>query len=229
MTTSPKSTSSANHAYTYIRTNILNGTYREGERLTEQQFSDLLGLSRTPVREAMRRLVADGFLHFQPNSGTFVRTWNASEIEAVYDARILVEPELAAHAARHMTAPVLEKMLIIQDQIESQGADIAEANLVRISPLNRDFHALISDTAQNPRLALMRVQSLEIQIIQRTRRRLSAHQLDRIFHHHRELLDAFSCRDSDWARCVMSCHLRTAKLAMLGRSQIVVHSPPPEV
>ncbi|WP_295856247.1 GntR family transcriptional regulator [uncultured Xylophilus sp.] len=222
MTTIPKSASSANLAYNHIRTHILNGTYREGERITEQQVSDLLGLSRTPVREAMRRLVSDGFLHFQPNSGTFVRTWDAAEVEAIYDARILLEPELAAHAARHMTAPVLARMHQIQDEIESRGADIAEDNLVRISPLNRDFHALISDTAQNPRLAHMRVQSLEIQIIQRTRRRLSAHQLDRIFHHHRELLDAFACRDSDWARCVMSCHLRTAKLAMLGPGPNVV-------
>lgn len=221
MTTSPKSVSSANQAYTYIRGQILNGTYREGERITEQHFSDLLGLSRTPVREALRRLVADGFVLFQPNSGTFVRTWDAAEIAAVYDARILVESELAAHAARNMTGPVLDKLQALNDEIESRGPDISPPNLARISPINRDFHHLISDTAQNPRLALMRTQALEVQIILRTRRRYSVQQLARTFHHHHELIDAFSCRDGDWARWVMAAHLRSAKHAMLGAPQDV--------
>ena len=216
MTTSPKTASSAKQAYNFIRGQILNGTYGEGMRLTEQQFSDQLGLSRTPVREAMRLLVADGFLHFQPNSGTFVRTWDAAEIAAVYDARMLVESELAAQAARHMTPEIVQRLRALHDEIESQGADTSEENVVRIGPFNRDFHALISDIAQNPRLAAMRTQALEIQIIQRTRRRYSAMQLARSFHHHREIIDAFSCRDAEWARAAMACHLRSAKLAMLG-------------
>lgn len=123
MTTSPKTASSAKQAYTFIREQILNGTYGEGMRLTEQQFSDQLGLSRTPVREAMRLLVADGFLHFQPNSGTFVRTWDAAEIAAVYDARTLVESELAAQAARHMTPEIVQRLQALHDEIESRGAD----------------------------------------------------------------------------------------------------------
>jgi len=216
MTTSPKSVSSANQAYQFIRGQILNGTHVEGERLTEQQFSDLLGLSRTPVREAMRRLVADGFLHFQPNSGTFVRTWDATEIASVYDARILVEGELAAHAARNMTLPVLGTLRALHEDMASHGPDISEPNLVRISPLNRDFHNLIADTAQNTRLASMRRQGLELQIIHRTRRLYSVQQLARSFHHHAEMLDAFACQDADWARWVMASHLRSAKMARLG-------------
>ena len=219
MTTSPKSVSSAHQAYDFIRAQILNGTHVEGERLTEQQFSDLLGLSRTPVREAMRRLVADGFLHFQPNSGTFVRSWDNREIASVYDARILVEGELAAHAARNMTGPVLQKLRALHEEMASRGPDTSEPNLVRISPLNRDFHNLIADTAQNTRLASLRRQSLELQIIHRTRRLYTLEQLARSFHHHSELLDAFCCRDPDWARWVMASHLRSAKLARLGTGE----------
>lgn len=216
MTISPQSASSANQAYAYIREQIFNGTFQEGQRLTEQQFSDALSLSRTPVREAMRRLVADGFLHFQPNSGTFVRTWDADEIAAVYDARILVESEMAGFAARHMTPDIVGRLRLLATEMGLHGPDIAEPNLLRISPLNRDFHNLIIATAQSPRLALMHKQAVEVQIIQRTRRRYSSAQLARTFHHHDELIDAFSCRDAEWARRVMYCHLRSAKLAMLG-------------
>ena len=219
MTASHRTASSANQAYNFIRAQILSGAYGEGMRLTETQISDHLGLSRTPVREAMRLLVSDGFLHFQPNSGTFVRTWDAAEVAAVYDARLLVESELAALAARRITPYQLDRMRAIHEQIELQGADTSEENQVRIEPLNREFHAVIIDSANNPRMAVMREQALEIQIIRRTQRRYTPIQLARSFQHHRELLDALSCNDSDWARDIMACHLRSAKLAMLGRQE----------
>lgn len=114
MTTSPRTAWSAKQAYTFIRTQILNGSYAEGMRLTELQISDELGLSRTPVREAMRLLVADGFLHFQPNSGTFVRTWDAREIAAVCHARVLVESTRGARGEPHDAIPQHEAAQLAQ-------------------------------------------------------------------------------------------------------------------
>ena len=70
----------ADQAYAYVRERVISGDFAAGMRLTEWQIADALGTSRTPVREAMRRLVGDGILRFQPNHGTFVGSYTAKEI-----------------------------------------------------------------------------------------------------------------------------------------------------
>ena len=70
----------ADQAYTFIRDRLIAGEFEPGSRLTEWQIADLLGTSRTPVREAMRRLAGDGFLEFRRNVGTFVSRWSQSDI-----------------------------------------------------------------------------------------------------------------------------------------------------
>ena len=65
----------ASRIYSSIKEQIINGHYAPGERLTEQSIAAEFSTSRTPVREAMRQLVADGFADFKPNSGTSVRRW----------------------------------------------------------------------------------------------------------------------------------------------------------
>lgn len=207
--------SSVQQAYAHIRSGVVNGTYPEGSRIKEKDVADALGLSRTPVREAIRLLVSDGFLVLRPNAGATVRVWSAPEIREIYAARILVESELAALAAHHMNAQTLQRLRELEDEMEAQGPDVSPANLDRISPLNRRFHALIYETAGNTRLLSMRVKAVELKVILGTRMSYDRDRLARTFHHHRELLDAFEARDTAWARAVMQCHLRSAQFALL--------------
>jgi DNA-binding GntR family transcriptional regulator len=211
-----RTASAADQAYAYVRERVISGDFAAGTRLTEWQIADALGTSRTPVREAMRRLVSDGFLRFQRNYGTFVGTFTAKEIGELFETRALLEAEVAAAAARHITGAQVEQLAALQDQIEAHGVDLDRHNITRIAGLNREFHRTISQASDSPRMVAMLTNSIEAPVVQQTFSRYSAAQLQRSFQHHRELVDAFRARDSAWARDAMSCHVRAARFAMLG-------------
>ncbi len=210
-----KSVSAANQAYAYVRERLIAGDYPSGTRLTEWMIAGALGTSRTPVREAMRRLVGDGFLKFKPNVGTFVETWSAKEIGELFDLRGLLESEIAGKAAARITAAQIDRLTSLQDQIEANGPDLGHDNLARIAILNRDFHQLIAQASDSERLVSMLTNAIEAPVVQQTFRRYSQAQLQRSFHHHRELIDAFRMGDSTWAHAAMSCHVRAGRFAML--------------
>lgn len=211
-----KQGSAADQAYSYVRERLVSGDFAPGTRLTEWKIADALGTSRTPVREAMRRLVGDGFLQFQRNYGTFVGTWTAKEIGDLFDLRALLESEIAGAAAHRVSAVQLQRLATLQAQIEERGADLCRNNLARIATLNRDFHLVIAEASDSPRMVNMLTNAIEAPVVQQTFRRYSEEQLQRSFHHHREMIDAFRAGDASWARDAMSCHVRAARFAMLG-------------
>lgn len=205
----------AHELYAVIRERIVNGLYGQGMRLTEQQIAAEFNTSRTPVREALRQLTADGFLVFKPNSGTLVREWSTQQIHELFDLRVLIESEIALHAAEHIDDAGLSELTKVQDEIETRGADISEENTVRIGHLNRRFHALIAQASDSERLTSVLSNAIEQPIVQRTFRRYTVPQLERSFAHHRELLDAFRNRNGAWAKSIMTCHIHAAKFALL--------------
>lgn len=211
-----RTASAADQAYAYVRERVISGDFAAGMRLTEWQIADALGTSRTPVREALRRLVSDGFLRFQRNYGTFVGTFTAKDVGELFETRAVLESQVAAAAARHITAAQVEQLAALQDQIEAHGLDLGRQNIARISGLNREFHGLIAQASDSPRMVGMLSNSIEAPVVQQTFSRYSAPQLQRSFQHHRELVDAFRARDAAWARDAMSCHVRAARFAMLG-------------
>jgi DNA-binding GntR family transcriptional regulator len=206
----------ADQAYAYVRERVISGDFAAGMRLTEWQVADALGTSRTPVREAMRRLVGDGILRFQPNYGTFVGSFTAKEIGELFDLRALLESEVAGAAARSISDEQIERLKAMQDSIEERGVDLGRENIERIAAHNREFHRIIAQASDSPRMVKMLTDAIEAPVVQQTFSRYTAAQLQRSFHHHRELIDAFSARDTAWARDTMSCHVRAARFAMLG-------------
>jgi DNA-binding GntR family transcriptional regulator len=211
-----KQANAADQAYAYVRERVISGDFAAGMRLTEWQVADALGTSRTPVREAMRRLVGDGILRFQPNYGTFVGSFTAKEIGELFDLRALLESEVAGAAARSISDEQIERMKAMQDSIEERGVDLGRKNIERIAAHNREFHRIIAQASDSPRMVKMLTDAIEAPVVQQTFSRYTAAQLQRSFHHHRELIDAFSARDTAWARDTMSCHVRAARFAMLG-------------
>ena len=211
-----KQANAADQAYAYVRQRVISGDFAAGTRLTEWQIADALGTSRTPVREAMRRLVGDGILRFQPNHGTFVGTYSAKEIGELFDLRALLESEVACAAAGNISAQQLSQLVALQDRIEERGIDLARKNIERIGLLNREFHRVIANASDRPRMVGMLTNAIEAPVVQQTFARYSAAQLQRSFHHHRELIDAFTAHDSAWARDAMSCHVRAARFVMVG-------------
>ena len=205
--------------YGAIKEQIIDGRYAPGSRLTEQNIAAEFSSSRTPVREAMRLLVADGFAVFKPNSGTTVRDWAPAQMDEIFDLRVLIESEVAGQAARHIGEADIAIMLALQDDIESRGGDVSLDNTARVGRLNREFHRVLAHASQNERLVTMLASAIEAPIMQQTFRRYTSQQLSRSFGHHRELIDALRVRDSAWAKSVMASHIHSAKHSLIGDTQ----------
>jgi DNA-binding GntR family transcriptional regulator len=211
----------ASRIYAALKLQIIDGRYGPGDRITEKNIAHEFNTSRTPVREAMRQLVADGFALFKPNSGTVVRSWTPAQVREVFDLRVLLESKIAGLAAVRMTPSDIATLTRLQDAIEAEGTNIEAANTARIGPLNREFHGVIAQASQNERLVAMLSNAIEVPIVQQTFRRYSTSQLARSFGHHRELIEAFTLHDSAWARCVMGSHIHSAKQTLLGNTSNV--------
>jgi DNA-binding GntR family transcriptional regulator len=213
----------ATRIYSAIKEQIIDGRCAPGARLTEQNIAAEFDSSRTPVREAMRQLVADGFAVFKPNSGTVVRQWTPAQMKEVFDLRVLLEGEIAALAARHITEADIAQLERLQDDIEAGGADVRAENTARIGPLNREFHRIVAEASHNERLVAMLAKAIEVPIVQQTFRRYTASHLARSFGHHRELIDALRERDGDWAKSVMASHIHSAKHSLIGEREHATH------
>lgn len=206
----------AGRIYAAIRERIIAGHYAPGEHITEQQVAAIFQTSRTPVREALRLLVAEGFAHFRPNSGTVVREWTPAEMHQIFQLRLLVECEVAAEAAQRITPEQIGELVQVQDELEQHYYQGGAPCDDRVGQLNRKFHQGIAQACGNERLVATLSTAQAVPVVHQTFRRYTSQQLLRSFHHHRELIDAFNARDSEWARSAMSSHIHSARHTLLG-------------
>src|SRR5919206_2976642 len=95
----PRGRSAAERAYDYVKVRLLDGRFAGGTLLSENELAQRLGLSRTPVRQAFVQLEAEGLLELYPKRGALVVPISASEIEDVFEARLLVEEHCTRRAA----------------------------------------------------------------------------------------------------------------------------------
>jgi DNA-binding GntR family transcriptional regulator len=138
---------SSDFVYLELRSKIVNKQLKPGERLPEVKISGELGVSRTPVREALRRLASEGLVRIIPNSGARVAAPSVAEVEGAYDVRGYLEA-LSVHLAcrngiDRRTADRFEEVL--KDEESAFLARDLEANL----EANNNFHRLIADASKN--------------------------------------------------------------------------------
>jgi DNA-binding GntR family transcriptional regulator len=199
----------------------LEGRFAPGERLKEEELTDLCGVSRTPVREGLRRLAIEGLVVVTPHQGAQVAAIGDGELEEIYALRAMIEGHAAGRAALLIAEQDIAKLKALASEMEAAVRDAnrhevgaAELN-ARFTPANSEFHRIILDAAMSPRLAAMASLVVEIPLILRTLARYSEEELMRSLQHHRELIAAFEARDEDWARSVMRSHVLAASHAVV--------------
>lgn len=196
-------------AYAKIRAHLLSGAVTAGEQLTEDQLAQITGVSRTPVREAVRRLEDELLLVRSDTKRLFVADWSRDDIEEMFALRQMLECHAAERAARRLSrAQVAELEAVnrtLRAAIEQPAPDVA-----RFLEANRRFHEAIIDAAHSPRLGQMLAKLVEAPVVLRTARSYSLEDLHQSARDHDELIAAFAARDPDWARAVMGSHLRRA-------------------
>ncbi|GAA3935389.1 GntR family transcriptional regulator [Actinomadura viridis] len=201
-------------AYEAVRQMILSGRAEAGSRLGEAELAETLGLSRTPVREALQRLGADGLVEVLPHRGARVVSWTREDLDEIFELRSLLEPHAAARAARiGQDEAVLEDLRGQCDAMERAAAD---GDLARLARLNSRFHAAVIDASGNRRLPAMLTSVMHAPLILGTFRRYDAEELARSMNHHRELVAALTARDPAWAEAVMRAHVRAAAANITG-------------
>ena len=207
--------SAAERAYDAIRGGILDGTFELGARLPEEEVAARAGVSRTPVREALRKLAAEGFVTFAPNRGAQVASWSDDDLEEIFDLRALLESRGAALAAQRIDAPHLATLHDLADGMEQATRRATGAALDRVAELNNRFHRTILDVAGSRRLHALLDTVIVLPLVHRTFHRYTSAALRRSMHHHRELLAAFEAGDGEWAASVMRTHVLAARTVLL--------------
>lgn len=199
----------SDHAYEQIRLRILNGELAAGAQLKEEELAELCGVSRTPVRDAMRRLEAEMFIQRTDSQRSFVSAWSIADIEELFTLRSMLESHVAARAAERVTPEMLEALCRNTD-ITDEAINQPNPDVDKFLSMNAQFHALIIEAAASERLANM-VNRLVLQpIVHRTALRYDKAQLQRSLAEHLEIVSALRKGDAEWCRAIMSSHIRRA-------------------
>lgn len=196
------------HAYLFVREQILSGRYPAGSHLKEEHIAEEAKVSRTPIREALRRLSTEHMVKFVPNQGAFVISWEDDDVDGIFHIRILLEGYSAFRAATRIEADEIKEMEACADEIEKLCKNHNSENHRKTIEFNHRLHSIIVEAAGSEHLRRLLVSLVEIPMLLKTIDKYSNKDVERSNHHHRELIEAFKARDGGWARNVMESHLR---------------------
>ncbi|HLT59280.1 MAG: GntR family transcriptional regulator [Limnochordales bacterium] len=203
--------------YEMVREWIAAGQLRPGERLSEEDLARRAGVSRTPVREALKRLEAEGFVQVIPYRGVVVAEPSADEVAdlcVVRDALEALAARLAAQSATDLELAALEE---INDEFE---AAVARGDMQAMVDANLAFHEAIWRASRN-RFLTQQLRQLRDRILSRQSTTLTiADRRQAAVHEHRLILQALKDRDPDRAAAAACRHFQRAEAARLsGRSR----------
>ncbi|MCL6588752.1 MAG: GntR family transcriptional regulator [Firmicutes bacterium] len=200
-----------------LRESIISGVLNPGERLMEIQLAEEMGVSRTPVREAIRKLELEGLVVMLPRKGAYVAGLSLKDIADVFEIRGALEGLAAELAAERITDDELEELerylVRITEEIETGG------DLAKVVEIDTDFHTLLYKASRNHRLSQI-INNLREQI-QRFRATSLSYpgRMKAAVEEHRRIVEAISARDGDLARKLAQEHIENAENSMMGMIQ----------
>lgn len=194
--------------YHTLKNAILDGVYKPGESLIEMKLAKELGVSRTPIREALRQLELEGLVTSIPNKGVIVEGVSPQDVEDIYTIRKMIEGLAARWAAEKISDEQLKEVKDILDLMEFYTE---KGNTEKLSELDSRFHDIIFQ-ASNSR-PLESVLTNFHQFIQRART-VSVKAKGRAVHsleEHRKIYEALAAHDADAAEKAMTEHVGSAR------------------
>jgi DNA-binding GntR family transcriptional regulator len=200
----------ADHAYETIRAKILSGELAEGERLTEQGIAGDLGISRTPVRDAIRQLIHEGFVERGNGYNTRVASFPEDELEQIFEIRRRLESYAAFRAAQFATPEEIAKLRELSEKMMARTPPKSTEDYRAISAVNEEFHHVIGKAARSPRLMAVLSLAVDVGVVARTYFSYSEDDLVRSAQHHKEITDAITAQAPEWAANAMSSHILAA-------------------
>jgi DNA-binding GntR family transcriptional regulator len=201
------SRSRAEEAYTRLYEEISNGKLEPGTRLRETELAEWVGISRTPVREALKRLESEGLVVVEPSLGLVVATFDSRMINELYAVREVLEGTAAAFAARHASDSEIAVLREIVNRDKEIGDDVA-----MIYANNKLFHSTLYSSAHNQfLLKTLRILQGSMALLGRTTLARPERQKDSIEQHER-IVSAIERRMPEEAEQATRAHIRGAHM-----------------
>jgi DNA-binding GntR family transcriptional regulator len=197
-------------AYAAISELIRTGAFAAGDPLRESSIASRIGVSRTPVREALRRMAAEGTVEFEPNRGATLALLSPADVGHLFDLRALLEPYGARLAAERRTD---EQLASLEELYEQMSLEEAVSDLDAISTLNTRFHNEILEAAGAPIVRDTVAAVTRRSIVRSTFGRYTPTQHLRSQQHHRDLIDAIRAGNASWAESTMRAHIEAGREA----------------
>lgn len=197
--------SSGDLAFSKLMGAIETGIYQPGDRLREIEIADRLSLSRTPVREALRRLEAENIVEHRPRVGAVIRTLGQTEVVELYEMRLVLERTAAEMAAKHAVEAEVDEMAALNEDIAnlSQGGPQAAV-------INQTFHRAIYLAARN-RFLMDAARAMNNALLLLGPTTLAdAERIATVVRQHSAILDAIGAGDIGGAGAAAEAHLQTS-------------------
>ena len=190
-------------AYAQLRDAVIDGGLQPGEPLYEIHLAERLGMSRTPVREALKVLARDGYLEELPSRGYTVPRRSLDDLREFFELREVLESSAARYAALRATRGEVEQLEGICFRYEREKDDEKWAQM------GHEFHSLIVQSARNARLhSVLHSLNAQIVISRRTVARADAVKRQAAIRDHRAIFEAIKARDEVKAQALAAEHVR---------------------
>ena len=197
-----------------IREAILDGRLEPGHRLKEEELARQLGISRTPVREALLMLQVEGQVDATPNRGAVVRVHTPDDLVDLYDLRALLEGFAARRAAAQIDEEDVARLRESCDRFDALSPEEELRELVRENLL---FHSTIHDAAGSARLASMVHRVIQLPLVYKSYIWYSPDQKRISSHYHRQIVNALASGDGERAELIMKEHVFEARDLLVAR------------
>ncbi|WP_051478556.1 GntR family transcriptional regulator [Arthrobacter sp. H5] len=196
--------------YAQVRALITSGELAAGSWLREKTLAERIGVSRTPIREALNRLSAEGMVEISRNKGAQVVSFTPDDVAGLYDVRAGFEPHAALLAVPRLTDQDVDRLAELAAAMEEA---VRSGQLDSLSALNSAFHGLFVDRCGNRHFATALQTLMRPAVVAHTFRKYSPEALNRSMLHHAELVAAARARDGEWAEAIMRTHILAARNA----------------
>lgn len=196
--------------YRRIRALIAEGAYLGGDVLPESELAARLGVSRTPVREAMRRLQAEGVIRREAYRRAVVVDLDPDEVIHIFTARSVLEPVAVGMAMEKVDQPFLDRLAELHRSMD-ETIEAGEPDRRRYRDLNAAFHRVIWAQGGNTVFAELVNLVARKPVVSPTFSDWTREELVRSNRQHGELCDAFAARDADWAKAAMAAHILSSR------------------
>ena len=193
-----------------LRDDILVGERSPGERLGEAELAERFGVSRGPVRDALRLVAGSGLIDFTPNIGARVREFSLTEARALYQLREALEGQVATLAAKRVGEADIKRL----ERLLAEHALVIEShpeNAYLQSGKDRDFHLVLAELADSPLIFNLLAQELYPQLtLLRRCHRSSKGRGGRALIEHQRIVEAVSANDCELAGLLMRRHIQAS-------------------